>query len=422
MSRPISLNRAFAIAMVAATSFIGSGVASATGISTAQSVVPEGYTPGDFSPTGTSTTFQNSSAALGALNGDTGYGGLTPFNPPYAASHIVGVGAGGSLTLQLSEPVPATGRTLGVFANNGVIDVSSDASGQAGNPAATFSPLPRAVVSVSYDGVNFNTLNGGAPITFDNPTNYYLDAPIVAPYQMPGTQVAAQQKPFLGNLASFNGQAYTQIKTTLNGSAGGTWIDTSAAALPAINYVRFDVPAGSSDRLIVDSVAGMTAAEPIVANQPVIFESVGTGANRSNIVVDFGLQSFEFAVHYDGSITGMQALQLLEDNSLFEFGTQTFSFGELVSELDYGGFDFAGTGSTGSDYWSYYVGDASSWGFSGQGAGQRLLTDGSYDGWVWAGSQSTAPDRPVAVPEPASLGMLAAAAGATLLRRRRQGV
>ena len=47
-----------------------------------------------------------------------------------------------------------------------------------------------------------------------------------------------QQKPFLGSLSSFGGETYAQIKTTLNSSAGGTWIDTAGAGLPAGDRVH----------------------------------------------------------------------------------------------------------------------------------------------------------------------------------------
>src|SRR3954453_19903393 len=80
------------------------------------------YTPGTAN-----ASFQNASAALGPITGDTTFGGLTPFNPPFSPNHIVIVGAGGSLTLRLSSPVLTTaGPTLGVFVNNGLVDVSSD--------------------------------------------------------------------------------------------------------------------------------------------------------------------------------------------------------------------------------------------------------------------------------------------------------
>ena len=113
-------------------------VARAAGI-TADSVVD--YTPGTAS-----TSFRTPSAALGPLAGDTGGGnGLNPFDPPYAASQIVIVGAGGQLTLHLSAPAPVgtiPGPTLGVFVNNGIIDTSGG-SGVAGNPATTFGAFPR---------------------------------------------------------------------------------------------------------------------------------------------------------------------------------------------------------------------------------------------------------------------------------------
>ena len=162
----------------------------------------------------------------------------------------------------------------------------------------------------------------------------------------------------------------------------------------------------------------MTAAAPIVAGRSVVFESVGSGASTSHIVLDFGPQSFQFDVHYDGSITGLEALELIEDSSIFRLETQSFSFGELVSGMDYGGFKFAGVGTGGDDFWSYYVGDGESWSFSGQGAGDRVLSNGSYDGWVWAAAQDGGPDFPIAIPEPAGVTLLTCA-GLFLRRRRR---
>lgn len=355
-------------------------------------------------------------AALGPLTGDTTFGGLNPFNPPFDPSQIVILGSGGQLTLHLSSEVPANGRTLGVFANNGIIDTSPDGSGLAGSPAATFSAAPKAIVSVSQDGTNFFTLNGGAPLTFDNPTNYYLDTTPSAGFQPLGSQIANQSKPFLGNLSSFNGQTFSQIRSTLNGSAGGTWINLSGSGLPSVNYVRFTNPTGSTYRTVIDAVSGMSAASPVVAGQPIISESVGTGTNLSHIVVDFGPQSYEFNVHYDGSITGEQALNLLEANSAFRFTTQTFAgFGDTVQSIDYGGYLQTGFGN---NFWGYYLStDGQNWNFSDVGASSRMLTNGDWDGWVWS-AQSTPPDLPIAAPEPGSLS-LAALSGILLLRRRR---
>lgn len=373
------------------------------------------YQSGDVS-TFPNSNYTTASAALGPLTGDTTFGGLNPFNPAFDPSQIVILGSGGQLTLHLSSEVPANGRTLGVFANNGIIDTSPDGSGLAGSPAATFSPAPQAIVSVSQDGTNFVTLNGGAPLTFNNPTNYYLDTTPSAGFQPLGTQIANESKPFLGNLSSFNGQTFSQIRTTLNGSAGGTWIDLSGSGLPSVNYVRFTNPTSSTYRTVIDAVSGMSAASPVVAGQPIISESVGSGANLSHIVVDFGPQSYEFNVHYDGSITGEQALDMLEANTAFRLTTQTFvGFGDTVNSIDYGGYVQTGFGN---NFWGYYVStDGQNWNFSDVGASSRMLTNGDWDGWVWS-AQDTPPDLPIAAPEPGSLS-LAALSGLLLLRRRR---
>ncbi len=401
------------VVLVAAV-LVVSGACARAG-TTADSVVD--YTPGDLSRFPNSS-FNLPASALGPLNGDTTAGGLNPFNPPFDPSQIVIAGAGGQITLHLSSEVPANGRTLGVFANNGLIDVSADGSGQAASPPGTFSAPPQAVISVSQDGTHYITLNAGAPIMLSNPTNYWLDQPISNYNQNLGTLAANPSKPFLGTLASFSGQTYSQIKTTLNGSAGGTWIDLSGSGLPAVNYVRLSNPTGSSFRTVVDAITGMSAAKPIVAGQPIISESVGGGANTSHVVLDFGPQSYEFDVHYDGSITGEQALQLLQADSAFRFTAQTFSIGDLINGMDYGG--YVNT-NAGSNFWKYYLStDGQTWSSSDVGASGRTLTDGAWDGWVWTGAQSSAPDLPIAAPEPGTLGLLGIGLLLLLQRRRRR--
>jgi hypothetical protein len=377
------------------------------------------YTSGNL---GTLPQFNSSDAAVGALNGDTTYGGLNPFNPPFDPSQAVIVGSGGQLTLQLSGEVPANGRNLGVFVNNCIDDTSPGGTGQAGPTATTISSFPQAIVSVSQDGTHYVTLNGGAPITFSNPTNYWLNQSISNFYQAlpadPASAPAANQyKPFLGTLASFNGETYEQMKTTLNGSAGGTWLNLSGSGLPAVNYVRFTSPSGSSARMVVDAVSGMSAAKPIVPGQLIVSESVGTGANTSHVVVDFGPQSYDFDVHYDNTLTGEDALKLIHEDSAFRVMIQSYSFGDAIAGMDYGG--YVDSGFSGG-YWNYYLSsNGQAWNESGSGAADRTLSDGSWDGWVWTGSQSTSPDLPLAAtPEPSSLAAVGMV-GLLLMRRRK---
>lgn len=239
MSRSILLSAGFAVLSVAST---------ARAVITASNVV-------DYQP-GSATSFTNPVSALGLPVGDTSFGALTPFNPPFKPEHLVIVGAGGSITLRLSSPVPAAGAgpEIGIFSNNGLIDVSAGGTGAAGTPAATFSPLPVARVRVSADGQNFTPL-GAEAFVFSNPTNFYTDVSIDN-YSAPlGTAVANFGKPFAGTLSSFDGLTYPRMLQILSGSGGGTWLDVSASGLPSVEYVRFDVPTGQ--RLVVDAVTAV---------------------------------------------------------------------------------------------------------------------------------------------------------------------
>src|SRR5437868_1271417 len=84
------------------------------------------YNPG----TGFSPNFTNSSAALGASASGSG---ITPFAPPFSASQLVSIGAGGSLTLQFNTPIinnPANpfGIDLMVFGNSFFVVTSGSGS------------------------------------------------------------------------------------------------------------------------------------------------------------------------------------------------------------------------------------------------------------------------------------------------------
>lgn len=239
MSRSIQLSAGFAVL---------SFVSPARAVITASNVV-------DYQQ-GSATSFTNPASALGLPVGDTTFGALTPFNPPFKPEHIVIVGAGGSITLRLSSSVPGAGSgpEIGIFSNNGLIDVSAGGTGTAGTPAATFSPLPVARVSVSADGQNFTPLSA-EPFVFSNPTNFYTDVSIDN-YSAPlGTTVADFGKPFTGSLSSFDELTYPQMLQLLDGSGGGTWIDVSASGLASVQYVRLEVPAGQ--RLVLDAVTAV---------------------------------------------------------------------------------------------------------------------------------------------------------------------
>jgi hypothetical protein len=209
------------------------------------------YDPGATPATG----FTNSSAAIGEPERFTGEGAflgvVSPFNPPFGQNEIVSVGEGGHIVLRLSHyAIPqAAGPEIGVFENVGLIDVNYP-NGEAGSPAGTFGPLDSAIVDVSANGIEWVSLGN---ITFDVPTNGYTD--LADPYwSKPGGVPSDFQKPFLGNLSSFNGLRYSDasgpdILEILAGSGGGTWLDISGTGLAQVGYIRFSV----ADDLNVDT-------------------------------------------------------------------------------------------------------------------------------------------------------------------------
>jgi MYXO-CTERM domain-containing protein len=369
------------------------------------------YTPGDAR-----SDYTTSASALGPVTRDSGYGAVNPFNPPFAASDIVIVGQGGQVTLELSADVPANGRHLGVFSNNGY--VSTTTTGTTTNPVSTFATpqFPSAIVRVSQDGSTWKSLNSGNAITFTSPTNAYLDTNITNYYQPLGTVLSSSAKPYLGSADDLGGKTYDQIRTALNGSAGGTWLDLREAGLPSVRYVQFEVPSGAG-RMVIDAVSGLPAAKPITAGQSIISLSVGAGAKTSNFVIDFGPQSYHFQVNYDGELDGYAALQMIDAASDYDLTATEYSWGAFVTGHDFGGYELVGDGSGNGPYWSHWVRGSQGWEW-GMGI-SHPLTDGSWDGFVWSGLQATAPDLPIAVPEPAGLA-LAGLLGACMLRRRRR--
>jgi len=235
------------------------------------------YTPGTGiqQQWGTSLSYDNAQAALGAPDGLTGetYAAwpnvLSPFNPAYEVDEIVQIGDGGSLTVQLGAfavPDGSPSPELGVITNVALMDTSWP-NGSPGDLAAVLG-ADSAVVSVSADGVQFVPLNGGQPILFDLPAVYYLDS---GPYDSAAGSVGADfGLPFTptGGLSVFDGLAdYADVLAVFGGSGGGTWLDLDQAGLSQIGYVRFDDPQDGDpfevDAVVVaDSAVGVPVPEP----------------------------------------------------------------------------------------------------------------------------------------------------------------
>jgi hypothetical protein len=199
------------------------------------------YTQGS----GVSPGYNTPSSALGAPTVYIGYQNSDPFNPPYQASNIVGVGTGGSLTLHLSNPIlndptHPYGLDFIIFGHAGFEITNFDNGTTDGSFFTGGTSTSR--VSVSADGLTFYTLN-----------------PAQAP-QVDGLfPTDSSGNPFLPvnpalTQGNFAGKDLAGIRALYAGSGGGMGFDLSMAQdglgqsvfLPAANYVRVDVLNGAA--------------------------------------------------------------------------------------------------------------------------------------------------------------------------------
>jgi hypothetical protein len=202
---------------------------------------------------GTAAAYQDPSRALGSPTAFIGYQNTDPFNPAYAASHLVSVGAGGWLTVAFSQPVLNSphpfGRDFNIFGNAGFIITNSfdDNWNYIGTPATDGSLFAQnsgaTRVSVSGDGVNFFTLNPALAPTVD--TLFPTDA--AGDFGLPMNPALHQ--------GSFAGLDLDGIRALYAGSGGGAAYDISWAqdgggnsvVLGSISYVRIEVLSGKAE-------------------------------------------------------------------------------------------------------------------------------------------------------------------------------
>ncbi len=146
--------------------------------------------------------------------------------------------------------------------------------------------------------------------------------------------------------------------------------------------------------MVVGLGAASAQALPIEA-------SVGTGLDEATVVLEFkdGAE-FVFLVAFtdDGTVTGLDLLDILETElPSFMTDIQTF-FGPFVNGLEYDGHANAGFGG-GEDYWHYWTKDTEldPWAFSSIGVGDRLVSNGAWDGWVYGSAAPPVPEPGTAV-------------------------
>ncbi len=234
------------------------------------------YDPGTTAAAGLTNPDSAKRLPSGIVGEDAGFDNvLSPFNPGFEADELVSIGEGGHLTIQLRDfAVVGAGLELGVVANVGLADASFP-TGQNFSPAFAFG-LDSAVVEVSEDGQTFVALNGGAPILFDLPSIFWLNAGPFDTSKPAGAVGADFGLPFLGSgsLGTFDGLDYASTVAAFGGSGGGTWLDLSGTGLSQVAYVRFSVAddgnAGTSLNFELDAVVVSSAATGAAVPEPAL--------------------------------------------------------------------------------------------------------------------------------------------------------
>lgn len=99
-------------------------------------------------------------------------------------------------------------------------------------------------------------------------------------------------------------------------------------------------------------------------------------------------------------VTGME---LLQRSGLAVIQAGTTGVGDSVCKIDAVGCDFPGEHcfcqclSTPCNFWSYWYQQDGAWVFSQRGAGQRRVSDGAVEAWVWGDGQTPPPAIDAAV-------------------------
>ncbi|MCP4069954.1 MAG: hypothetical protein GY741_16900 [Phycisphaeraceae bacterium] len=173
-----------------------------------------------------------------------------------------------------------------------------------------------------------------------------------------------------------------------------------------------------SSLIAVPVLVSCTAATADLVNR----WEVGSGDATAMIQFDFLSSGNTYVVDlfFDESMSGQAAIEMIAADSTtagfsFEYDVISYSFGDFLVGIDIEGDSDYGDGSTPPyvDYWHYWTGDAGGpWTESMVGFGDRLLTDGSADAWVFGTA-----DAPATIPAPATIAIVLPMIAA---RRRRR--
>lgn len=142
---------------------------------------------------------------------------------------------------------------------------------------------------------------------------------------------------------------------------------------------------------------------------------VGTGSDHAQVYVEFGDgANYTFEVAYNGSVYGMDLLDIIETHELLT--TKRVFDGMFIDGMSYDGHSSIGYAG-GENWWHYWTRESNSDWSSPQtyGAFDRVVQDGSCDGWIYGRAGSPLPE-----PATAFLGIVCVAAAAWRRPERRR--
>ena len=144
---------------------------------------------------------------------------------------------------------------------------------------------------------------------------------------------------------------------------------------------------------------------------------VGIGESTSTTIFQFGNgNQYIFNISYDGAPTGRDSFDVITEEmpEVFIPVIKSYDFGDFLLGLSIGDDENSGFGTPPDyfDYWHYWTKEtmADAWESSMIGFSDRILSDGSMDGWVFDSG-----DAPIPAP-PAFIGLM----GIGLMRKRRR--